>query len=608
MKYRNIPVRDARDHLSELLGLGRTYPLRDVPVGADGLTVPTGQTARIPIGLSQKSVEYELHDDDDRPVARNGGGASRRIRKRGTGQTIHIETPAITDDTTFKILAKKPHAISAYLHKTATIKVGLDVTLRARIRSHPPLDPTNDTPVHTDPRLADFGDRVNVEIERSQEGVDYRLVHLVDDGGGGQEEVSISDAGVLGTGENIVVSSAAVTEDTVIRIRASKDFDVSARRPAVSKLLDVELPLKIRANPTLTVGVAPRQVVATGEAAGIRIEASQASVRYRLHLHAIEDPEVVHDPATDAQVLRVREAGEPEVQIRRPVITDPWGEMEGYKQEGDHVVGTGGALTIPLGEQAADCIVIVEALKAHDTGGGRTISSACWLAHPAVVLRRPDPAPEIALRVTMDGAQSDGLMQVSGGQPGVFYYFRTAEDGADMQWPAYFHKRDAHDPHQNQGLGQLEVGIDFSVAADPEAGASGSPMSRPPPSPVLKTGPLAVGTRLHVRAARAQTRIAVPLDKTAVLFPLPDIAPAESAVASGDTVDVTVSSSNPAERYQLALAGQTVGAAKTGTGGDLTLQTRPVRSDSIYEVWVTRPDDPGLAVVQVVPVTITVRT
>ena len=325
MKYRNIPVRDARDRLSELLELGRPYPLRDVPVGADGLTVPTGQTARIPIGLSQRSVEYELHDDDDRPVARDGNGASRPIRKRGNGDTIHLETPAITDDTTFKILAKKPHAIGAYLRKTATIKVGLDVTLRARIKSHPPLDPTNDTPVHTDPRLADFGDRVEVEIERSQEGVDYRLVHFVDDGQGGQKEVLISDAGVLGTGENTVVASSAVTEDTVIRIRASKDFDASARRPSVSKLQDVELPLKIRANPALAVGVAPRQVVGSGEAAGIRIEATQTSVRYRLHLHAIEDPEVVHDPTTDDEVLQVRETDEPEVQIRRPVISDSWG-------------------------------------------------------------------------------------------------------------------------------------------------------------------------------------------------------------------------------------------------------------------------------------------
>ena len=61
-------------------------------------------------------------------------------------------------------------------------------------------------------------------------------------------------------------------------------------------------------------------------------------------------------------------------------------------------------------------------------------------------------------------------MQVSGGQPGVFYHFRSDPGGTDIALPAYFHKRDEADDRFNKGLGQLAIEVDLAIAADPPPG------------------------------------------------------------------------------------------------------------------------------------------
>ena len=56
-----LEVRDARDRMIDLLGLGETYPLRDVAVSEE-LKVPFNKSATVRIAPTQQGVGYQLRD------------------------------------------------------------------------------------------------------------------------------------------------------------------------------------------------------------------------------------------------------------------------------------------------------------------------------------------------------------------------------------------------------------------------------------------------------------------------------------------------------------------------------------------------------------------
>ena len=95
---RAIRLRGARDRLVDLLGLGETYPLQDLPVLAEELIVPLDTTAKIPVDPGQSDVLYELRD---RGQEVSSAGAW------GTGGKTILETPPMEEDVTFEILAQK---------------------------------------------------------------------------------------------------------------------------------------------------------------------------------------------------------------------------------------------------------------------------------------------------------------------------------------------------------------------------------------------------------------------------------------------------------------------------------------------------------------------
>lgn len=140
---RNIQIRDARDRLIDLLGLGETNPLRDLPVRNERLTVPLDNAARIPVDNSQLDVSYQLFDRDNKPATRTEGGRQFNVEEDGTGDTVLMETPPIQEDVTYRVLARKVvTGPEAYLHESAMIKVGLDTSLDAEILA-PLLDPAS---------------------------------------------------------------------------------------------------------------------------------------------------------------------------------------------------------------------------------------------------------------------------------------------------------------------------------------------------------------------------------------------------------------------------------------------------------------------------------
>ena len=158
-----ILLRAARDRVVDLLGLGETYPLQDVPVSADRLTVAVNMTAKISINPGQSDVSYTLRDRNDNTVS---------IDTPGTGAETILVTPAIKEDQTFRIFASKIDAFASgikrqdYLTNVAEVKVGLDTTLNAFIDA-PLLNPQTDSGASSDPRIVDYGS--NVACQRGTE-------------------------------------------------------------------------------------------------------------------------------------------------------------------------------------------------------------------------------------------------------------------------------------------------------------------------------------------------------------------------------------------------------------------------------------------------------
>ena len=599
----HFQVRSARDRLIDLIGVGKTYPLADLHVRDDQLTVAFTNTAKVPIEDAQPWVVYELHDSQNHPVERNAahfeisllflvsdfrdlpalaqkiiahpdplstcvwglfsldvklvlgnssstsqqrrdalvqglntiiGGISiyddlvrksvtpspearelaskkphgaqlvllnrlilqdaypeelinrrSRFQTEGNGVTLVLETPDVREDITYCVFARKYRSDKGVrLQQRAPVKVGLDKSLSAEILEAPLLDPAVDSRSPTEPRIIHHGASVKVKIQKSQEGVDYRLVYFKP-GQPVKEEKLSHGADVRGDLHDIVLSTGPINEDQDIdiRIRAAKTFDPSERKSTLTNLLDIVLPLKVRAKRTLQVSVEPSPIIDYKQDASVKIAGTQKSAKYRLYFRAIPDRDFVHRTDTGLEVIKVREPrGKAEVQIRKPVQADVWQEPEGYKPVGDPQPGNGGELRFTLKALIDDTVIIIQALREHQTGkpdpGPKVALSAVQLDQVVAVLVRPNPTPDLTLRVPVEGSKTGGTIRVFNGQPGVFYFFRQAPNGKEFPWPAYFHQRDDCDGSLNKGLGQLTLEIDLVVAGD-LAGAAGVGSANP---------------------------------------------------------------------------------------------------------------------------------
>ncbi|HUT46928.1 MAG TPA: hypothetical protein VMX36_11630 [Sedimentisphaerales bacterium] len=599
------------------MGLGQTYPLRDLAVRDEKLTVAFNTIAKIPIEDSQKGVLYQLHHKHEL-VKRTEGAEEESgvpVEASGNGETIYLETYKIQDDITFEILAKKQQSSrEAYLHQTATVKVGLNAALRAWIPNVPCLDPTLESPPDTAPRIVDYNATVEVEIDNSQEGVDYKLVYFKEvENVFDPVEVELSKEKVRGNLSNITLLTQPISEDTDIWIRATKIFDPSENRAVQTTLLHTVLPLKVRANPALPVSVDPTPIIDYNNPATIKIAETQQSTNYQLYIRPIPDREFVHKVVPDIEVIKVSVEGEPDVKVRKPAREGVWITPEGYAEWGDAQQGTGGELELKVGPLTDDSLVIVQAQKYHQASPepqtAQRVPSAVQLEQAAVVLVRPDPAPPLRVKVLVEGAQTSGDMQVFDGQPGIFYYFRQTPEGKEFEWPAYFHKSDDCDESLNKGLEQLELEIDFVVAADPFPGKvsdSANLAQVAPEPPLLQTGRLPTGTTLHIRAVKAQTSVATPLEHTANIPSCPEVDPEEAVVDYGAKTRIRIKASRAKEWYQLLLDGNPLGDPVKGTGQNRFLDTGELKENTTFELLIKEPDEP-IVVERVLRIVVIVR-
>ncbi|PTL78101.1 hypothetical protein [Vitiosangium sp. GDMCC 1.1324] len=496
---RHIRVRSARDRLIDMLGLGETYPVQDVVVQGEQLTVLFNHPSVFDINPGQVDVRYELFEGNV-PV-----GAPYFVVGNG-GESV-LNGPLITVNRIFRFRGSKIDASGkerpgrqAFLHQQVEVKVGLNTKLNAWIR-----DPNTSQPLF--PPIIDYGSTAQVTIEGAQAEADYQLVYTNAAGA-----LVFTEPLHVEVGGNITLETNAIQEDTQIRIHVTKTFEPSENRPNLSEYLEVTLPLSVRANPVLAVSIDGSPLVDPVGPVGISIEGSQQSVVYSAYVRTLGDADFDIDNllgADDAITLHVPaslDVPEHDVRVRRPPRPVPWQVQSGYAQQGDSKQGNGGKLTLMVGQLHEDSVVVIQARKSHPSK--MPLQSALQLAQAVVALSRPDPALGLGLTLSpVDGTR--GTLLVSGGQAGVFYTFRRTGEPTLLGLPAYFHRMDEVAPQQNRGLAQLRIGMDFVLTRDPPLVPPDTDLATLPPlEPLVEITPLPVDGTLHVMAIKARTGVA----------------------------------------------------------------------------------------------------
>ena len=618
-----IPLRSARNRLIDALGLADTCPLTDLRV-ADGspngpIKVAFGQTARIAVDNSEPGTRYTLLGPDGQPVP----GALD-----GTGGRLLLETAAITDDSHFRVQASKlvtpagrPAQPPVLLAQGVAVKVGLDTRLGLALPGLPLLDAGLSNPQPGDARLVPFGARVQVQVLLSQEGVAYALAL------NGQ----LQPEQVIGDLATITLLSPPLADDSQITVQATKTFTgggggAGTGGAAEQQWLDARLQVAVRANPGLRLQVLPGAVLdSPSGTARLQVADSQVGVRYSLYCRRVRDAEWLRDlsagPAPDTPVLRAQggvvPAGLPAVPL--PQRPDDASLPDGFDPlPGAPLAGNGVALDLPLGAPLDDAVYLVQASKQHAAAGnGPAIRTDVGLLQAVLVLLRPDtrgdPAttPRVALLLPVPPANGQpapaAQLQVSGGQPGVFYGFKVDPDGPPTALAAYVHQRDGLAAGSNKGVGQLAVGIDLAVARDvdpstepPADPATARSLQTPrPPRLLLPTLPNADAangvdgaTVLLVQAVKAQTGLDATLPGRLLLPALPPVAAVSPAfVAPGASASVLLDNSLVTDLHQLQRAGQALADPVAGSGAALTLDTGAVLEDGTVELVI----NPGAA-------------
>lgn len=556
-------LRSARNALCEALGLGETYPLRDLPVRVEPPVAAFGSLARVSIEDSEREVLYRLMGQDGQPLP---GGA--KPQGTGTGAEITIDSPPIAEDIRFTLEAKRPSGRAALLFGSAEVRVGLDASLAVTT-----------VPPGPGPIVIDHGASLDVEIVNSQEGVTYRLVGRPADDQAAADDVAAmandvalgSGPEVPGTGTAIRLASIGLDEDVVVHVRALKVF--GGAKPPQTTLLKAVLPVFVRPDAGLAVSAKPA-IVDHGGKAAVRIAKAEPGIAYALHSRPVADSEFVHSDSPGPSALTVPTPGG-DVHILVPPPPDVFEEPEGFAPLGDPATGSGGTLALPVPGLVRDSIIVVEARKTHVADPAFT--SAERLDQAVAVLVRPDPGPPLRLTASLADGKLTRLSAV-GGEEGVFYSLAQGGSLGEL----YLHQHDPADPALNKGVGALAIGVDFVIAAG--AGAA-STSAAPPPLPVLDLKPLELPAELAISARRATTGLTADLGKLKIAA-VPAAEPQPASVAAGKSAKIRIADPVAGERYSLAVDGRAVAAPVEAGGAPLSLGTGPLMPGQSVELLV----------------------
>ena len=245
----SFQLRDVRDRLIDLLGIGQTYPLADVAF--DGQWDKSSYTIALPfctmsatvnLTLSQKGVAYELCNQDGKPLP---------IQGTGNGGDLTLNTPSITNDTTYTLRASKPTGKSVMLNQS--LKVSLWSVTVTCIGYNSPLP---------------YGGSISIKIEDSQPNVYYQLI----DANG--NTLSTRNP-ILGNQSSMTLTTGPLYENQTIHIQASID---KGDAPPLNVILQQSFLVNVQ--PNLNLGVTAH-IDNLGNFL-VDIANSQASVTYTL--------------------------------------------------------------------------------------------------------------------------------------------------------------------------------------------------------------------------------------------------------------------------------------------------------------------------------------
>jgi hypothetical protein len=591
----DIDGRAGRDLVLDLLRVAETYPLRDLPVGflrsaAGGAlvlpsgSVPLGASAQIVVQHRQVDVDYALCDLDGVPLPDAPAGSTAVLD--GISCAL-LPSPAVTSDRTVRVRGTKRRTGRAVLlTAVTTVHVGFDLGLPVRVR------PAADVTIRSADRVVVCPPEtvLTVDVDDTQPGVQYSLVALHGTG----TSTALSAGSVAGQRGTISLATAPVTGDTVLAVQVRRTVDGTTSTELLATT--VRLLLQPRADVAVTLDPVDG-IVDLGGTAALTV-AGEDGVRYQVHVRTVGEREWLRD---DRGAVSLPPPGHP--------LT--WSDPSEYLAVGEPVDGPRAELTIP--DVRRNLQVVVSASRSVTLAPVET--ETVELPIPALLLVRPDPHPDLLLRVRLVAGPSgelpgasaaadavtDGHLEVVGGQPGVRYQPESPPGTGVSTWPAYVHRRDATAPDENRGIDQLTVGVDLVLARD-QAGSAAGPARTPPLTPLLDTPPLPLGTELTVQASWAETTAGVTLPVTVVIGPVPRIDVEPGKPGQPGQLALTVRSAPEGSRFSLLIDGAAAGIAQNGSGADLTLGASSVAPDAVVEVAVRSGTNGALALERVVAV------
>ena len=539
MDTSDIKGRDARDRIINTLGLGLTYPLRDLPVQHRTL-VSVDLPAEMRILEAQTGVWYQLCDEDGNPMtladlavgmvveiqgkdAAGGGRTATRINVKGPdavasaaeadgevtltgaiearaddritvgGETFAVTretlvgatcmdvedpilwSPPITEDVTYTILA---------FRKDPDRRLNLETYLNQIISLQAGVDPSlavSFMPYDHQRVDEDVPDQIFVNYWDSDEAKEKVRIKISESQEGVTYqlfETTEESCTALTKEDGLSLAWKGNKGDLVFTTKAGFNKDI---RLLVKAYRTTRAEICAYLETTLTVNVRPDPAVA------VSIDA----LIYDYHTKARLTLANTQASATYALYQRDLVEADYVLQGTAGALEIPTGEghsvfvkapekiTDWNAASGFAQVGPfveeGGAVSITTGELAEDTLFVVRATKIEN---GESLP----LDQVVAVLVRPNPAPEVGVQASPIDADSIGVITVNGAQKGVFYQLRLDADDTPVGAPGY-HVEDRF-------LERTRVEVDFAVESQ------GTPLL------ALLSGPLTETTTFNILATK----------------------------------------------------------------------------------------------------------
>jgi hypothetical protein len=611
----SLRLRDRRDRLLSLLGIGLPWPLRGIPFKEEQVMVATGKSAAIELRYSQPGVSYQLVE-----VA---SGAAVGEAAAGNDGPLILTTPAISRDLILRVQASvlPPSPVATANGRLRSTLVvgeilvveGVDPGLPLRL-----LDLTQNPLPLLHPEgaalLAHHGQRLLVEMAASQEGVVYEVIDNAQRKTPFANQKPLS-AKVTGTSGPIVLElTSPADEDQDLTVRATLDRQRGRAKSEDRQVLLAVLPLRVRANADVSITLA-RAVLEPEEQSLLLVgdarTPSQSSVSYKAWSlpFTIDDLLFLDDlpqpagqqintlpPVLDGQ-LSLPPADR---RLRTPVLPAPadptltgWiGRGQPKKgTDGQQKAGNEGQLQLSLGQAKADTYLAVIASKQHSLGpagstwAGTSAASQVLIKQLVSQLIRPDPSQRLALVADTAGIDATGVGSVPsrwllhGGEPGCLYSFLARGDGQPLALPVYVHRQTADSPPAARGIGWLRLELDLALA-----GASG---------PALETkADLAALRAAALRVSWAHTDSSVNMR----LGPL-WVTVEPSPVAAAGSATVKVWGLQPNEQAKLMLQKAVLAAPQAGSqdpAKSIDLVPGPLAQSTVLDLVITSDESSNI--------------